>query len=488
MPSIASLNKQIEALERSLRGGGVIPDDWAKFVRGCVIRSGSGLQRFEPYLYQLALVDLLRLYNNVMVVKTRQIGLTQTVSSTFLHKGARSRAFTGLVFLPTQDDVSGVSRRIGEMIERNRWGLKAATDNVKHLQIAHGGNIYFRGVGGKSAARGTDSVNGLIFDESAFYGNRGEPVIGAAMASTALTGEEVMIINLSTPDVSSGMFYDGLKAGLVRGVEETCDLVKHHKLSTYNIPGFYHEPSPDGRSCVIVIHHSAHPVYGAMGRDEFLAYRQSVEKVPMSVILREYDLVFNSVGSTLLNAEAVRRSCNLTALHRRPMKDPLHEYYAGIDGAAGGEDYCVCIILRRHRLNGSVQMVSVYREHRKDSQRYLHDIRQMLKIWRPVACTIETNGIGKTYYDHLAHDIPGIEFKPFHASGKSKIQMFAQLAHELEANKLSLWGKHPIESELLGLIDYGAGQIRAGGKGHDDLAFALAFAIDSYYDTVLRPG
>jgi hypothetical protein len=199
------------------------------------------------------------------------------------------------------------------------------------------------------------------------------------------------------------------------------------------------------------------------------------------------DRVSNSVGSTLLNPEAVRRSCNLTALHR-PTKDPQHIYYAGIDGAAVGDAYCVCIVLGRNRLTGLVQMVALYREHRKDSQRYLHDIRKMLEVWSPVACTIETNGFGKIYYDHLSRYIPSIAFRPFHASGTSKSRLFSQLAHELESNKLSLWGKHPIESELLGLIDYGAGQIRAGGKGHDDLAFALAFAIDSYYDTVLRPG
>jgi hypothetical protein len=484
MPMVTAgvVEGQLRRLEDRVFNRVQLPGTWEQFVSGTYIRSGKQMKQYVPYKYQRALVHLMGKIPNITVVKTRQIGVSQVYASRFLFQAAKNKAFTGLVFLPTQDDVSGISKRVGEMLSQNRWGLEPATDNIKRISVSGGGNIYFRGTGGKSAARGTDSVAAVGIDEIAFCTNA-ETVMGAALASTALTGDSANIITLSTPDVSSGLFYDLLQSGTERDIEDICEDVKHGRLFTFGIPGFYHEVSKDGMSAVVVIHHTAHPVYNQLGREAFLAYRQSVEKVPYATILREYDLCFNVVGSSLLNPMAVKKAADLEPLTGRPTRDGLYEYFVGVDASTGGRDYCVCIVLRRHRVTRRVDMVACYRERKSDSYKYLKDIKTLLTTWRPAMTCIETNGAGKVFLDHLSHDLPEFEYVGFNSHPRSKIQLFNQLAFELDAELLHIWHKHPIARELVSLKDYGAGDIRCASTkdAHDDLAFGLAFAVQAYY-------
>ena len=79
---LRSIKDNFEAeLESNLKP---IPDSWEDFVSLCTIRSGGKMMRFQPYPYQLLLSRLMDEHNNIIVTKSRQLGITQCVSSTGL--------------------------------------------------------------------------------------------------------------------------------------------------------------------------------------------------------------------------------------------------------------------------------------------------------------------------------------------------------------------------------------------------------------------
>lgn len=54
----------------------LIPDTWQEFCSSIYMRSGGQMRQFTPYKYQLLLEGLIRKYNNITVVKSRQLGTT----------------------------------------------------------------------------------------------------------------------------------------------------------------------------------------------------------------------------------------------------------------------------------------------------------------------------------------------------------------------------------------------------------------------------
>ena len=55
-----------------------IPKNWVDFARLTSIRSGGNIIPFDPYPYQIELVNMM-LERSVCIVKSRQLGISETV-------------------------------------------------------------------------------------------------------------------------------------------------------------------------------------------------------------------------------------------------------------------------------------------------------------------------------------------------------------------------------------------------------------------------
>ena len=94
-----------------------LPDTWLKFANLCQIRSGSQVINFNPYQYQLKLIELIKVHHSTVIAKTRQLGITETVANYFLFKACKNPGYLGVIFSKTQSDTSNIAKRIRRQID-----------------------------------------------------------------------------------------------------------------------------------------------------------------------------------------------------------------------------------------------------------------------------------------------------------------------------------------------------------------------------------
>ena len=73
-----------------------VPDSWHEFAPLCKIRSGTRYIAFHPYYYQSELIDLIEARRNTIIVKTRQLGLSEVICNYFIWKALRNPAYPEL--------------------------------------------------------------------------------------------------------------------------------------------------------------------------------------------------------------------------------------------------------------------------------------------------------------------------------------------------------------------------------------------------------
>lgn len=88
-----------------------VPTNWADFARMVKIRSGGDVKPFNPFDYQIELVNLM-LERSVCVVKSRQLGISETITCFMLWRACLNPGYLGLVFSKTQTDSSLLARRM----------------------------------------------------------------------------------------------------------------------------------------------------------------------------------------------------------------------------------------------------------------------------------------------------------------------------------------------------------------------------------------
>ena len=170
-----------------------VPQNWEDFIALTTIRSGGKMKRFEAYEYQKILVRLMHQYPNIVVLKSRQMGTTQAVLSSFLHDSCLNPAASNILFMRNGDDASAISRRARQMLLSIPEYALADNDNVGYLKIKNGGDLYFKNSGAEGS-RSLDSATGMLFDEAAFVENI-QQIYAASSPSSALSGNKLKKIN-----------------------------------------------------------------------------------------------------------------------------------------------------------------------------------------------------------------------------------------------------------------------------------------------------
>ncbi len=299
-------------------------------------------------------------YNNIVIVKSRQLGVTQTVTSKFLHRACLNEAYCSMSFLRNQEDVSAIARRARQMLDGLKEYVLPATDNLGYLKLRNAGELYFKN-SSKEGSRSYDSVLDFLFDESAFSENI-EQIYAASSPSGALAGDLITKLIVSTPSAKSGWYWDMLNADNCEDIEELC--IKVAKGEIYkDIPGVYWFEDKKG-TIKLILHWTCHPVYRQV--PSYLEYRQQQDGTEEETVLREYDLRFIDSAVSIFLPELIRKNA---IGNYEVIRDKDAEYYCGLDTSTTGNDYTVFTVIKYK--NGKYSLVNVYRKRQQTSDYHI---------------------------------------------------------------------------------------------------------------------
>ena len=230
-----------------------IPDNWVEFAQLSKIRSTGRIVNFNPYEYQKKLVEIM-LGQSVVVVKARQLGISETICSFMLWRACREAGYLAVIFSKTQNDTSLLARRMKRMI--NSLGLKTVTENLGDIEIKNRGRILFKN-SKPDSARGIESVCDVLFDEYAFI-DEAKAIFDAICPAQQMLGNAARSFIVSTPNGRSGHYWDLLTSNNEgKSLEAICEKISKGEEEPFQ----YWLDS--GNWAKVVIHWKAHPIYGA---------------------------------------------------------------------------------------------------------------------------------------------------------------------------------------------------------------------------------
>jgi len=435
------------------------PSNWVDFARKCKIRSGGNVVSFNPYDYQIDLVKLM-IERSVCIVKSRQLGISETITCFMLWRACLNPGYLGLVFSKTQTDSSLLARRMKRMIES--LGLKTVTENLSDIEIKGKGRILFRN-SKPDSARGIESVVDVFLDELAFLETAKE-VYDAVTPSMQMVGDKARIFAVSTPNGKSGFFWDLLNSNNGQlDIELLCNSVSK------GITKPFQSWVDSGGWAKVLIHWKEHPIYGS--NPNFLQNIHEKQKLSWATIEQEYNLNFQESEVNYFSADIIRKC----AVGEPEQVSADAFYFIGIDTATVGQDYCVAAVLKAN--NYCYHLVDVYRKRGQSSEYHLFHIGELINKYSPVAIGIEvTGGTGQVYLESLENSFV---FKKFHAirtTGDSKPLMLDRLKLLLEREKFIYPKNSPIVDELLN-FKRSENKLEAGAGKHDDVIMACAFCL-----------
>ncbi|MEO1762610.1 MAG: Terminase-like family protein [Cyanobacteria bacterium J06629_18] len=443
-----------------------IPKAWEDFVRLCTIRSGGAMVRFDPYPYQLLLSRLMDEYNNIVIVKSRQLGVTQTAISKFIHRAAQNPAYSSMSFLRSQDDASAIARRSRQLLQGLEGYTQAENDSVGYLKLRDAGELYFKN-SSKEGSRSYDSIIDFLFDEAGFAGNIAQ-IYAASSPSSALAGDAITKLIVSTPSSKSGWFWEQLNQNNAdKNIEILCEQVAEGTLYR-EIPGVFWWVDDVG-TCKLVLHWRCHPIYSQ--REDYLEYRMKQDGTDLETVEREYNLRFIDSSVSVFSSDLIRLN-TIDTYSDKPNKHT--EYYCGLDTSSLGSDYTVFTVFEFK--NNKLSLVHLYRKRHQTSEYHLYQISQIINKFNPQTIGVETNGVGSIYLENLTRDFRDLDFQGIRTSQDSKIQMISRMVLCLEKNQLLFPSDSPIIEEMLSFQRTGKKLEAASGK-HDDVIMSAAFAV-----------
>ena len=438
-----------------------VSKNWLDFARTCKIRSAGNVTYFDPYPYQIDLVELM-LNHSVCIAKARQMGISETITCFMLWRACLNPGYLGLVFSKTQTDSSLIARRMKRMIEG--LGLKTATENLTDIEILGGGRILFRNSNPESA-RGIESVVDVFLDELAFL-DTGKEVYDALAPAQQMVGDAARVFAVSTPNGKAGFYWDLLNSG--NGDIDVESLCK--KVSDGDVDPFQ-SWIDSGNWAKVILHWKCHPGYGT--DSEFLNKIHVKQKLSWTTINQEYNLSFQDSESNFFDSATIR-DCAIGS-NENPIDDTF--YMFGIDSSQQGDDYSCCSVIKYEKEIFS--LVHLYRKRKETMESHLWNINKLIQLYKPVIVGVETNSGGQIWYEELVKNNFGIRFKKFVTTHESKITILSRVKLLLESQKLNYPSNSPLVDELLNFKRGGKdGNFLSAPSGkHDDCIMSLAVAL-----------
>lgn len=443
-----------------------VPNTWEDFIALTTIRSGGSMEKFKAYEYQKIIIRLAEKYPNMVILKSRQMGVTQAIVSKFLHDACVNPAASSICFMRNGEDASAVSRRARQMLQSIPEYALSDNDNVGYLKVKSGGDIYFKN-SSREGSRSLDSATGMLFDESAFVENIAQ-IYAASSPSSALS-KKIQKFIVSTPSAKNGWYWDKINEnnGNIDIEELATEVSEGRKYK--DIPGIYWFVDKSN-CCKVIIHYSAHPIYKAI--PNYLEYRLEQDGTDLETVQREYNLQFIDSSVSVFDSALIRKNA---VGYYETERDENAQYFAGLDTATTGNDYCTLPILKFK--NDQLSLIHLYRKRKETSDYHLYHISELLNKYKVDTVGIETTGgVGQVYLEQLERQHKQVSFEAIKTTGDSKPVMVSNVQLTLEKGQLIYPSNSPIVEELLSFRRQGRKLEAATGK-HDDVLMGCAFAV-----------
>lgn len=440
-----------------------IPDNWLDFARLCDIRSGASIVKFNPYDYQIKLIEQIENHVITDILKTRQLGITEVLGNYMLWKACKNPGYLGAIFSKSQSDTSNIAKRIRRQLDSLSDYCDRTTDSLTDIEITGRGRLLFRN-STPNGARGLESVSDLVFDEAAFIDGI-EDIYGSATPSTTVLGDKAKIIVLSTPDTQSGWYWDRINANNAnRDVLEICDAIKSESIN----PVQYW--TDEKNNCKFILHWLAHPVF-SQTKDTYLEDTKTRLGLTEEQLQREYNLSFTSSDVAVFNPGLVRSQATGEWVSKH---DPEGIYYMGLDSSLMGNDYTVLTVLKE--TEGKFELVDWYRDRKQTHEVNIYRIGELIEKYNPICVGVEVNSAGRIYYDELAKTYLNVDFSEIKTTSTSKAPMVNRLILSMEKDLIRYPNDSKIIEEFLSFRQNGVKLEATEGK-HDDIIMSLCFAI-----------
>lgn len=173
------------------------------FKKYVYIQTSEGRMLFNVFPFQDKLLHILNKYDRVIILKSRQLGITTIAAAYALWHMIFNKDQSILALAPTQDKARNIVDKVRFAYSELPSWLKVASleDNKLSLILSNGSKI-------KAASGASDSARGytaniLILDEAAFIENADE-LWGSAQQTLATGGKAIL---LSTPNGLDGFFH-----------------------------------------------------------------------------------------------------------------------------------------------------------------------------------------------------------------------------------------------------------------------------------------
>lgn len=447
-------------------------EQWPAFARRTWIRTAGTVAPFNPYEYQVDLVESINAHPNTIINKSRQMGASETVCSYLLCRALTERGFAAVIFSKTQQDASELGRRVRAMANSiDGESIRYLTDSNTQIAIEGRGTLYFLPASPR-AARGIPSCSVLFMDEGAFLDGAAE-IYRGAMPTLSMVGEAAKVIVTSTPDTELDWFgqlwhqgtpadwYDYVKRFEIKALNERLGKVK----DSWNR---------------VAIHYSQHPIYG---HDPAWAKRtRESRRMTQAAWDSEYELAFGATDTQIYPSELVRRAGRGSF---RECGSVGRSYVIGVDPNAGGNDYFTAMVL--DITETPYEVVGMYRENGKSTDYSLRHVKNLIEDYLPERVIVEKQAMGAVIAEALQHVLPAYAIETFNTSRPSKTVATDRVLYLLERDEL-IFPEGVIGEELRAFQQKESGAREAASGAHDDTVLALAFACHLIPETTNTAG
>lgn len=450
---------------------------WSEFALRTWIKTGdeagNKIVPFRSYGYQDDLVRDINENEKIIVLKSRQLGVSEVIVSYLLNRALTEPGFVATIISKTQKDSAELAIRAKFMAKSIQGeSLEWESESTTKLAWQRRGTLHFMPATGR-AGRGIPACAVLFLDEGAFIEGVDEIYRGAA-PSLAKLGKAGKIIVVSTPDLEADWYGQMWSRGLP---SDWYDLIENRPDGKPQIAALQAllDTVKDGWKRV-PIHHCQHPEYGA---DPGWAERYRRElKYTQAQWDSEFELKFGSTSSVIYPSPLVKRAARGAMLDCGVYG---RTYSLGIDPNGGGADYFTAIMLDITTTPRSV--VHMYSESHRSTPYSLKHIKDMIDNFLPSEIIVERNSMGVVIAEALQAQNQGYNVETIYMSEPTKNIITDRVLYLLEQDDL-IFPDGEIASELRAFRRTESGKREAAAGHHDDKVMALALAASKVPELV----
>lgn len=461
-------------------------DHFAPMVK---IQTSGTVLPFKPYDFQSHLIITIDENSQTVVVKSRQMGISETICCYLLMRAVTEPGFAAIVFSKTQDDSAKLGKRIRDMaLSLGSMCPDLATESAKKLAFKKLGGIDFLPVTARSA-RGIPSVSVIFFDEAAFIDGI-DGVYQAAVPTLSMLGDKGKVIFNSTPNGRSGLFYRLMISG-PDDKKRSIQACKDIGISSNNIQPFerlqrHTQQWVTKNWTKVFLHWRVHPVYG---KDPDWADKTRVDRqLTQSQWDQEYELAFSEGSTSVFPPELVEASA--VGDWAEPVSG--RSYVMGIDPAFGGADSFVAQVWSVHR--GQYSLVSEYSAARTSKTININRVIELVDKYKPINANIETNSGGGIILEDLIKKRSRINWGEVSTGNRSKIENTDRIVLMLERQQLEFPEDSNLSKEMPHFVEQIGAKMRATTRTrsaesgfHDDSVMACAITFANIEEWGDRP-